>query len=253
MRATTLLLAVLTIFCALPASAGRIVVNHDEWTVSNTGFTQAGSANVTAFVENVANFFTGGAAGNFLIYSTDFSLNESAFATAMVSAGHTLTFDTALTFDLPTLSVYDAIYVTGQPGADTTVLTDYVNAGGGVYLGAGTFLGGNSAIGEAAAWNPFLNNFGLGLAGVAYNGISGNIAPSGGHPIVDGVSSLYYNNGNSVVLFGGNPNAQIIETSASGAGLLGVYDDITDVPEPSTWLLMISGVTAIGFIKRRKS
>lgn len=46
---------------------GRIVVNHDEWTLSNAGFNR--SANAAAFARNVAQWFTGGQPGDFLAYS----------------------------------------------------------------------------------------------------------------------------------------------------------------------------------------
>jgi PEP-CTERM motif len=243
-----LLLSVFAITLLVPAAAraGRIVVNNDEWTTSNTGFTQAG-ASATTFVENLADFFLGGAGtGNFLAYSTNFSLNESSFAGALTSAGHSLTVSTAITFDLPTLMTYDAVFLALPPTADNTVLTNYVNGGGGVYLAGGTGVGGATA--EADAWNDFLNNFGLQLLGGSYNGVSGNLAVTGVHPILTGVSSLYYNNGNTVALFGADPNAHIIETTSSQVGLLGVYDDtdrVSAVPEPSTWTLLAIGLGGI--------
>jgi hypothetical protein len=50
---------------------GLIVVNHDEWTLSNTGFGN-NLANTTRFVQNLANFFTGGQpGGRFLAYSIE--------------------------------------------------------------------------------------------------------------------------------------------------------------------------------------
>lgn len=236
------------------AEAGRIVLNHDEWTTSNTGFTQAG-ASATTFVQNVADFLNvGGGPGNFLAYSSDFSLTQSSFATALTSAGHSLTVSTAITFDLPTLQTFDAVFLAGLPGADTTVLTDYVNVGGGVYLAGGTFLAG-TATGEANVWNPFLNNFGLAFQGGAYNAVVGNLPVTGTHSIFSGVSSLYYAGGNTVVLFGSNPNAQIVEATAGVGGLIAVYDDTgvgEPIPEPSTWTLLAIGLGAIGFAARRK-
>jgi hypothetical protein len=246
MRAIVLVSAVLcAVFASPSVEAGRIVVNHDEWTTSDTGFSQAG-ADATTFVQNLANFLNpGGGFGTFLAYSSDFSLTGASFANALTSAGHSLTVSTAITFDLPTLVMYDAVFLAGQPGANTTVLTDYVNAGGNVYLAGGTFLGGN-ATGEASAWNPFLNNFGLGFQGGSYNGISGVLPVTGIHPILNGVADLYYNNGNTVVLVGGNPNAQIVQ----GPGLIGVYDDVA-APEPGGLALLGLGLAALASARRK--
>lgn len=254
MRTSTLLFAALLASYVCPANAGRIVVHHDEWTTSNTGFTTAGPANATSFVQNVADFLNiGGGTGNFLVYSTNFGLTQSSFATALTSAGHTLTVSTAVTFDLATLLTYDGVFLALPPTGDTSVLTDYVNAGGGVYIAAGTAGIGGGATAEANAWNPFLNAFGLGLLGGAYNGVSGNIAIAGGHPIFSGVSQLYQNNGSTVVLFGANPNAQIVQQTGGGIGLTGVYDDTAAVPEPSAGLLLLTGIGAVGVFRRRKT
>ena len=75
---------------------------------------------------------------------------------------------------------------------------------------------------------------------------------NGVHPIFSGVSDLYYNNGNTVQLFGANPNAQIVESLIGGPGLIGVYDDTSAVPEPTTWLLFGGGLAAL-HLRRRKA
>ena len=72
-----------------PALANKIVVDNDEWTWTNVGL--ASAPNRSVFALNVANFFTGGGAGSFLIYSDNFGLNESTFQSTMTGAGHTLT------------------------------------------------------------------------------------------------------------------------------------------------------------------
>jgi hypothetical protein len=106
-------------------------------------------------------------------------------------------------------------------------MINYVNAGGNVYLDAGTGVSG--AVYEANQWNTFL-----------YNGVGGNIPISSSHPIFKNVSQLYQNNGNSVTdLFPSNPDQQVLVNSSAG-GLYAVYS----VPEPLT----ILGVgTALGF------
>ncbi len=53
--------------------------------------------------------------------------------------------------------------------------------------------------------------------------------------------------GNTVSLVGGNPNAQIIEFSNAGLGLIGVFDDVSgqQAPEPGTLLLLALGLLAV--------
>jgi hypothetical protein len=252
-QASYLALALFSILFPVSMLAGRIIVNHDEWTTSNTGYASAGAANAGTFVENVAAFMNvAGGPGNFLVYSANFSFNQSNFLATMAGAGHTVTQDTtgATPFNLPTLSAFDGIFLAGNGfSKDDQVLTDYVNAGGSVYISAGTGLGGPAA--EAALWNGFLDDFGLAFVGTSYNGCCGNDPVTGTHAILNGVATLYYNNGNTVVLTGGNPNASIIEVGPTGQGLLGVFD--ATVPEPGTFVLMAAGVVAAALLRRRRA
>ncbi|WP_224371227.1 choice-of-anchor A family protein [Hyalangium versicolor] len=199
------------------ASVGRIVVSHDEWTLSNTGFNQ--NPNTAAFARNVASWLGTAGTGRFLVYSNNFGLRESTLAAVMTGAGYTWTATTSVPFTLSTLLQYDAVFIAGD-AVDTNVLTQYVRQGGGVYIAAGTGLG---AAAEAALWNPFLNSFGLSFA-PAYNGVCSNASGMSAHPIVSGVPSLYSCNGNSVSLVGpASPYTSIVQ-SVSGQGLLAVYD-----------------------------
>jgi hypothetical protein len=247
-RSVTLAASLLALsFWTGTAFAGAIVVANDEWHTTNQGFvnTPAGSAQ---FTSNLGTFLSGGGPGNFLVVSENFSLDEdlaTSFWTAMSGAGHTLTDSENLagfTFDLSTLSAYDAVMLALPPSVDQNVLINYVNGGGNVYLSAGTAGIGGGAPGEAAAWNTFLNAFGLSYAAV-YNGIGGNVPIASAHPVLAGVGTLYQNNGNSISLVGGNPNAQIIAFS-QGQGLYAVYDD-RNVPEPSSLLLVGAGLAAL--------
>lgn len=233
------------------ASADKIVLANDEWQTSNQGFGLA-PVGAASFVLNVAEFFTGGGAGSFLVVSDNFSLDLDAattFASTLTGAGHTLvdSEDVAgFTFDLPTLQNYDGVFLALPPAVNQNVLIDYVNGGGNVYVNGGTGIGG--AASEAAAWNTFLNAFGLNFA-ATYNGIGGVIPIVSSHAVMDGVPSLYQNNGNTITLVGGNPNAQII-ASSQGQGLYAVYDG-TAIPEPASLTLL--GVGLLAAAVRRRS
>jgi hypothetical protein len=223
------------------SSAGIILLNNDEWTLSNTGFSQ--NLNTTQFVQNVASLFSGGGPGNFLAYSSNFGLTQSTLATTMANAGHTWTVSTGTPFTLANLQTYDGIFLGGNPHSyDATVLTNYVNSGGNVYLMGGTGFF-SSAAAEAAAWNPFLNNFGLGF-GTTYNGVSGNLGTVSPHPVLSGVSSLYFNNGNDTLdLNVSDPQSQIL-ASSNGHGLLAIYESAA-VPEPSSLTLFLGGLSLL--------
>jgi hypothetical protein len=226
--------------------AGKIVLSNDEWEFTDYGFSQSSDAGL--FAANVASWFTGGSTGNFLAYSTNFGLTGSSLASVMTSEGHAWTVTTGVTFDLATLSTYDGVFLAGN-AADNSVLTDYVNNGGNVYLAGGTGWGG--AYAEANRWNAFLNAFGLGF-GAPYNLVIGNIPISSTHEIFNGVSSLYQNNGNSAIDINlTDPSSQLL-VSYAGSGLYAIYDDTTAVPEPSPLLLLMSGLFGV-ILARRKA
>jgi hypothetical protein len=90
-------------------AVGKIVVNNDEWTLSNTGFSNAPDAGT--FVNNTTSWFTGGGTGKFHAYSNNFGFTQSSLASTMANAGNTWTTGTNITFDLPTLLQYDGIFV----------------------------------------------------------------------------------------------------------------------------------------------
>ena len=249
--ASVLFGAVAALTCLSSSAQGRIVVNHDEWTWTDTGFAAAGGSNAATFAQNVASFLDtdGTAGGNVLVYSDNFGFGAS-FDTALAGAGYTATHSTVTPFTLANLQNYDAVYLAGNAYAENdAVLTAYVNGGGGVFIAGGTGFGGPGP--EAATWNGFLGNFGMAFDGTQYNGVAGTLAVTGTHAIFNGVSDLYYNNGNTVLLQAmGNPNASIVQ----GPGLIAVYDGVTaPVPEPQTYALMLAGLGALAFLARRRS
>lgn len=239
----------LSLMLSFNAQAGKIVLANDEWTLSNSGFFSPNDPDV--FATNIASWFTGGNTGNFLVYSANFGLTGSSLANTMTSASHGWNVTMGVSFDLATLSAYDGIFLAGN-AADTSVLTDYVNAGGNVYLAGGTGWGGAAA--EAARWNPFLNNFGLEFAPFYNYGLGfGNAPISSTHDIFDGVDYLYQLDGNDTLdIMASDPRSQVL-VSYEGHGLYAVYDsDAGVIPEPATLLLLGSGLAGIAALRHRK-
>lgn len=237
----------LLLVCVLSAPAlfaGKVVVNSDEWTMSSSG------VNAAAFSVNVADWFSPGGPGSFLVYTNNFGLNNSTFTNALTGAGHSVSVNLAAPFTLPGLSAYDGVFLGGYAGAyDASVLTSYVNAGGNVYL-----MGGTGAVaGEDTFWDGFLNNFGFEF-GPSYNNITVTQTITSTHPIFTGIGSLYFANGNTVLLSGVNPYASIVE-SYNGQGLIGIYEGRGMngvIPEPSTLGLCASALLGLAWVARRK-
>ncbi len=227
--------------CCTSAYGGGIVVNNDEWTLSDYGFGQEGAANGTAFAQNAAAFLTGGS-GSILIYSDNFGLNSASLQNALTSGGYSVTENPSVStpFTATTLSGYKAIFLGGDAlsAAEITDLQTYVNGGGGVYIAAGTASFGGAAT-EAAQWNSFLNPYGLNLAS-QYNGVIGTIPVVSSSPVLAGVTGLYYDNGNDVSASG---SAQVIASSASD-GLIGTYSSSPSVPDDTSTLLL-AGVSMV--------
>lgn len=207
-------------------AAGKIVVNHDDWTLSNTGFTTAGGINDPGvFAVNVANSFTGGQPGTFLAYSSNFGLTQSMLAAAMTGAGHAWTVSMAQPFTVATLLNYDGVFIGGNNNLSSQVLIDYVNADGNVYI-----FGGAGGGFEPATFNPFLNTFGLSF-NAPYNGLTSSLAISSPHPLFAGVDHLYYSSGSTITdLTPGDSSSQIVLSAPAGQGLIAVYDDATCGP-----------------------
>jgi hypothetical protein len=247
-RSTSIIIIISALALNASAFGGHIIAQNDEWATSNSGFSSEGAANGTNFAQNAALFLTGVSGGvNIWIDSDNFGLNQSSLQTAL--GAYTVTDSGFSAFTLANLQNFSAVFLGGDnlTGAELAALTAYVNGGGGVYIAAGTAGITGGAAGEAAQWNTFLNGFQLNLASV-YNGFSGNIPTNSSSPVLNGVTQLFYNNGNSVNATG--PNAQII-SSTQGQGLIGIFSSASTVPEPSTMLLMAGALTALGLYRRK--
>jgi len=194
---------------------GKIFVSHDEWTLSDSGFRVAPDA--ARFAQNLAFWFTGGRPGHFLVYSSSFGLTGKSLEHTIKSAGHTWTRATMKgPLTLQTLQKYDAVFLAGTR-VDADVLIDYVRSGGHVYLAGGT--GGN----EAAAWNRFLEPFGLRFDR-RDDRISGIVDIDSSSPLFAGVDALIAIYGTPIELTDSSGTDARILVADNGRGVYAVYD-----------------------------
>jgi hypothetical protein len=199
-------------------AAGKVVAASDEWPLSDYGYQMAPDAE--RFALNLADFFTGGGRpGRFLVYSTNQGLTGDRLAATMRAAGHTWIVKSPIAVPNEDLSQYDAVFV-GQNSFVADRLTDYVNAGGNVYVISGTGYGVADT-----QWNSFLKTFGLRFAS-RYNSVSGVTPIQSSHPLFAGVRSLLVIIGNSVEVDPTYSGGAIVATAGSN-GLFGTFTAIT--------------------------
>ncbi len=233
------------------AGPGRIIAIGDEWLLSDEAFIQQ-PAQTLQLATNISAYFHTSGVGHFLVLSTSPPVGGvtgqrgvlgSRLASAMTAAGNTWTVNPPIQFTLAALSNFDAIFFSGGSGsgaANAAILTQYVNAGGSVLVMSGTGdLGGPT--GEAAAWNPFLQAFGLSFASSVWFGLGTNSLLSvptqlTSNPLGASLSSVLWGYGQFAIdIDGANP--------ASAVALYGNFTgfaapppgDVTRVPIIATY------------------
>jgi len=179
----------------------------------------------------------------------------------MQSLGHSWTVESSPTISLANLSQYDAVFFAGAVGSgsgNSSILSQYVQEGGSVLVMGGTGDLGLAAA-EAAAWNPFLNQFGLGLSGDTWFAQAPAtdllVVPvvGGSNPLNQSLATISWDFGQLTLdLDPSDPlNAVAVEGnfSAFGDGPQGAINDIiavynVPVPEPSSLLLLLLGTVS---------
>ncbi len=234
----------LIVTAASSLQAGTIIVDNDEWTLSDVGFTNA-PGDTEQYVKNIASIFAPEAGGSFHAYSTNFSFNGVRLKETLESDGHHYSASMDFPFTLENISGFDGLFMASPFLNDEgiQVLKEYVYNDGNVYVAAGTRFGGAER--EAESWNRFLTEFGLRLLPV-YNGIHGNIdVSSSDSPLFDGVGVLYQNNGSSIAGEG-------VLVSQDEQGLYAmVYVPPRAVPVPSAFFLLASGLVGLAYYRFR--
>jgi len=231
--------------------ADRIVVGQDVNTLS----TSVAGPHEDQFAVNIAEWLTGATSGNILAVesspgdgSRDYAPSVKA---ALANAGFTMTYisNPAIVSaeTLANVQAYEAVFVgetyPTETSISSSVLTEYVNSGGNVYIFGGV---DDAPSTEAALLNPFLRSFGLAFDTTSYNGLT-SVNVTSTHPIFKGLTgkTLGSGNGQDIHDLGANLNASIIQLQAQH-GVYAVVNGAAAAPEPATWSLAALSLT-LGF------
>ena len=234
-------------------AAGTLVVSGDEWQLSNFAYDAPYAAGTTAFANDLAITFSG---TNYLFLTGGSGVSQAQLSMAAAqfqSLGKTVSY-TPL-FDPLVASNYDAVFHFGQ-FVDTNAMGAFVANGGNAYVSLGGGWWGTAA-GEAAAWNPVLNQFGLVAGDTWFPGpyfVSADVT-------VGPTTSLLWGYGQSIEKLSPNASSQsyIRGTFYGGPeiGLVGAskplgIPPVPGVPEPASWAMLIAGFGLVGMAARRR-
>lgn len=238
------------------ATGGTLIAAGDEWLLTQTAYTGIYETGTRAFVNSIAATFGG---SRYLLLTGDAPTGGQAglqsLAAQLASLGKTVLYAPTLP---GSLAGYDAVFHFGQAIAPAA-LDGYVENGGNLYvsLGGGYF---GSAAGEAAAWNPFLAQYGL-VAGSVWGPTPGfvNVTVTHGPPDVD---NLIWGYGQTIDALPRSSGVSYVRGLYPGSrtelGLVGTSRALVDgtgngaVPEPATWLTMLVGFGLAGRAMRRQ-
>jgi hypothetical protein len=140
-------------------ATGILLVAADEWTTMNRGFESSPPGSVDRFVRNLADLFTGGRPGRFLLYGAPLA-DCTMLQDTLRGAGHTVDVDT----NPAALDGYDGVITGGDQSVNREMILEYIRTGGHVYV-----LAGYGHQDEEAFWDPVLNPFGMDLQAHQFN------------------------------------------------------------------------------------
>jgi hypothetical protein len=194
---------------------GKLLVLHDEYMLSDTGFQKAPDTEI--FVKNMAKYLTNNTGGVFLDHSTYYMTNPDVVGTALEkvlsSPPYSYIRDNNVSLDPNNFRAHAAIIIGGFD-INGPLLIDYVKSGGSVCLIAGTGYDGSGA--ESAQWSQLLSTFGLQLE-PAYNDITGVVPVTRpDHPLFAGVKGLFQYWGQTVRLLPNSKASIIMESNSHG-------------------------------------
>lgn len=193
---------------------GMVLVCADEWPTVFAGTTNPAlnrEADAVRYILNIANLFTGGRRGRFLIYSDHLAFGEP-FRGVLRRVGHTVVHYSQRT---PPLDEFDAIFAGGSPNLDRSVLAPYVQRGGKVYLAGG-------CVNEGWTWRDFLRPFGMSFGADVLPDTA--ITPElGKHPLFQGVKQLFIGGFSPIRLLPGSPPQTKILTTYNNMNIWALY------------------------------